>query len=258
MDRFSSTQAIEAPEHLSTVTTTAVLQGFADVTRQRVRELREEAGISQSALGTAMYVAFGWSRETVTKVESGVRKLNLEELLLLAALFQVPALELLLPKEGETLELSAGQYAGAALVRELLLGNGGRLGSGLQVWPAASSLAAGEPTEKPTVIAEALWERRRARSEELERLAASTARQWRKLERHLPGGEIAADEELAFRTFDGGNLLVRRERDGATYALHPDGGVIRVTIERRREIYTHFLNGEATRLKGPPAFPWLN
>ncbi len=111
----------------------------------RLREHRTTAGWSQQRLAEAM-VDLGhdtWSRVTVAEAEAGERRrISIEEMLSLAALFGVPGLSFILPAEGEDMVL-AGHEEGvpAAVVEELILGAGGQVGTGGPHWPAAEALA---------------------------------------------------------------------------------------------------------------------
>ncbi len=75
---------------------------------------------------------------TTAEVESNDRRLTMKELFTVAALFCVPAVELMVRDEKQSLELQD-----AALhiegVRELLLGRGGNIGTGGPGWLVARS-----------------------------------------------------------------------------------------------------------------------
>lgn len=133
---------------------------FSGIFGDRVRDLRMKAGWSQTRLGEAMNrIGWGWGRMAVTELEGGKRRVSLEEALGLAALFGVPALELLIPIEGaHDLELPADRSIGAETVTQLMLGEGGRVGIGGVDWAPAQRAAGmyGETEDwRPAVD---LWE----------------------------------------------------------------------------------------------------
>jgi transcriptional regulator with XRE-family HTH domain len=83
------------------------LLGWNQVIAENVRRLREQAGWTQAALAAAMTKAgFRWSRVTVAEVESTVRRIALEELLAMAALFAEPMVSLFLPQDPDEVRLS--------------------------------------------------------------------------------------------------------------------------------------------------------
>ena len=99
-----------------------------------------------------------WSRVTTAEVESNDRRLTMEELFTVAALFCVPAIELMVPDEKQSLEL---QHAAlhAEEVCELLLGRGGNIGTGGPGWPVARR-ALGSQKHKVDGPAADLWRAR--------------------------------------------------------------------------------------------------
>jgi transcriptional regulator with XRE-family HTH domain len=63
----------------------------AEVIGGNIRDLRRAAGLSQSDLARAMgELGFGWVRQTVGEVEAGRRRLEYDELVALAAYFDMP------------------------------------------------------------------------------------------------------------------------------------------------------------------------
>jgi hypothetical protein len=70
-----------------------------------------------------------WTRVTTAEVESNDRRLTMEELFTVAALFSVPAIELMVPDEKQALELEHA-FFDPDDVRELLLGREGSIGTG--------------------------------------------------------------------------------------------------------------------------------
>jgi transcriptional regulator with XRE-family HTH domain len=137
---------------------------FPQIVGANVKRVREEADLTQAKVAEAMNrLGFDWKRITVTQVESATRRLALEELCCLAALFAVPMLELLLPADDDNAEIPAegATQLDAQTLRELLIGRGGRVGSGGPNWQPALELV-GIPTSEDDVRpAVALWERRR-------------------------------------------------------------------------------------------------
>ncbi len=127
-----------------------------------IKALRNEAGWTQERLAGAMAAAgFSWKRITCAEVEVGSRRISLEELLGIAMLFSVPALELLIPDDSVALDMPMADVKGPQ-VEELLLGSGGRLGRGGVEWTAPLSVLAmtGRTDERP---APDLWRARGSR-----------------------------------------------------------------------------------------------
>jgi transcriptional regulator with XRE-family HTH domain len=132
------------------------LAEFGDIVGARLKSLRTEVGWTQERFAQTMtQCGWQWSRVTTAEVESSDRRLSMEELFTVAALFSVPAIELMLPDQKQALDL---QHAALDTdeVRELLLGRGGKVGTGELGWPVAQR-ALGSP--KRTVVAPAsdLW-----------------------------------------------------------------------------------------------------
>jgi transcriptional regulator with XRE-family HTH domain len=110
-----------------------------EVIGSRVKTLRTRAGWTQERLALAMEEAgFDWKRVTCTQVEVNLRRVSYDELLILAALFGVPAVEFLIPGENLNLEV-AGSTLIRSQVRELLIGRGGSTGDGGAEWNVALS-----------------------------------------------------------------------------------------------------------------------
>jgi hypothetical protein len=221
---------------------------FAAVTRQRLRELLLEAGVSYDRLAERMR-ALGfatWRRETVTQVlrededtrdRPRARRVPLEELFGLAIVFGVPVAELILPRDPnhpnritledgsrypdapEALELTAERYLSPQVVAQLLVGRRGVIGEGGSAeWDAAERAAHGN---RP--VARTLWDRRRGRAADpINQFAEQARAQFLRIEAHLPAGELL--DPIEFSTFGGGDMLVRRPADGALYSLNPSGG----------------------------------
>lgn len=122
---------------------------FATIVAERIKEHRLTAEMTQSALADAMTRAgFDWKRITVAEVEAGTsgkperrssaRRVALEELMALAAIFRVPMVSLLLPDpEKEYLAWTRSRSLSASDVEELVLGRGGQAGKGGETWPVA-------------------------------------------------------------------------------------------------------------------------
>jgi transcriptional regulator with XRE-family HTH domain len=110
-----------------------------------LRDLRVQSGWTQADLAEAMSrLGFDWKRITVAEAErtQNTRRVSLEEMLALAALFGVPMIELLLPSSGSVVELSDELDAPAEQLRALMLGAGGQPGSGGAGWSPAARLTA--------------------------------------------------------------------------------------------------------------------
>lgn len=137
---------------------------FADIIGGNIRSVRVEAQWSQEELAQAMTgVGFSWKRLTVTEVEGAARRLSLEELLAIAALFAVPAIELMLPDNQTALEWPNSDLH-AAVVHELFLGRGGSIGEGGIRWRAPIVALRGPAVEGNPRPAADLWRYRRASS----------------------------------------------------------------------------------------------
>jgi transcriptional regulator with XRE-family HTH domain len=97
---------------------------FDEVVARRVRALRDESEWTQAALAQAMTeMGFTWSRVTVSEVEAGNRRVALDELLALAALFAVPLVTLFLPAQSEAIAFPRLGALGALTVREMVMGS---------------------------------------------------------------------------------------------------------------------------------------
>lgn len=119
------------------------------VVAYNVRALRGEADWSQAALAEAMTrVGFDWKRITVAEVESARRKVQLDEMLAIAALYGVPLVELLLPDDQQPVAWVDGHALPAHTVVELVIGYGGEVGDGGPGWLPAV-LASGGQTGRP-------------------------------------------------------------------------------------------------------------
>ena len=131
---------------------------FTEIIAGNVRRLRLEAGWTQQQIADAMAViGFGWGRETSVEVERTGRKMQLEEVVGIAALFGVPVLDILLPDDDTALDLPRTNIDRAQLC-EMILGRGGEMGEGGPDWIAAVSvLGAGRAVERPAVD---LWQTR--------------------------------------------------------------------------------------------------
>jgi transcriptional regulator with XRE-family HTH domain len=110
---------------------------FAQILGENLKALRIESGWSQDRLATAMAaLGFKWKRVTCAEVEGTSRRLGLDELMGLAALFGVPAVQLMLPSEGTTLDWTNRDLSSEE-VKDLFVGHKGRLGEGGANWSAA-------------------------------------------------------------------------------------------------------------------------
>jgi transcriptional regulator with XRE-family HTH domain len=103
---------------------------FADVVRERIREHRERARLTQAQLANQMMLSgFGWKRITVTEVELGKRRVSLEELAALAGWFGVPMASFFLPGDRDLLKLR--RLVNAEGARDLILGAEATLGESI-------------------------------------------------------------------------------------------------------------------------------
>ena len=136
------------------------------IAQRRMVEMRKRSKFTQAQLAKAMEdLGFPWRRGTVTETELGRHRLDIDELFALAALFGVPVVELLLPKEGEAVDITgdpdkASVGMDSEEVRNLVLGRGGKAGAGGPTWGPAADMPPG--INRP---AKALWEARRAAGE---------------------------------------------------------------------------------------------
>lgn len=133
------------------------------VVAENLKRVRKESSLSQGALAEAMAaLGFAWNRQLVADCEFGKkRRVTPEEIVGLAALFGIPALTFLLPPGGTHVRLNDSVILPGVLLRELMLGRGGRIGTGGPAW-AAAALVAGPPKRGVPRPAVALWiERKR-------------------------------------------------------------------------------------------------
>ena len=141
---------------------------FSAVIAANLRSLRLDAAWTQQQLAEAMAAAgFRWTRETVVEVERKAvedpeaenrgRRVQLEELLVLAALFGVPVLELLIPDQETVLGMPNTSLDRDDVI-SLFVGRGGILGSGGPAWSAPMSVFKENDFERP---AKELWRARR-------------------------------------------------------------------------------------------------
>jgi transcriptional regulator with XRE-family HTH domain len=71
-------------------------RSVSEIVGQTVSALRQAAGLTQAELAAAMReTGFPWQRQTVARIERGVRTLNVDELVALAAYFEMPVPALL-------------------------------------------------------------------------------------------------------------------------------------------------------------------
>jgi transcriptional regulator with XRE-family HTH domain len=114
-------------------------QTLAEAVGDNIGDLRRISGWSQERLAEAMsQMGFHWNRQTAAESERGVRRrASLEEVLALAALFSVPALQILMPQPGHAIDLNEHLTEwDCVLVNELMLGRGGMVGEGGAAWRA--------------------------------------------------------------------------------------------------------------------------
>jgi transcriptional regulator with XRE-family HTH domain len=116
---------------------------YAELIAENLRNLRDDARWTQGQLANAMTrVGFDWKRITVAEVEGGTRRVSLEELCGLAALFAVPVLSMLLPATDESgwVEINDSIDVRPQILRELVLGRGGGVGEGGTRWRAPATI----------------------------------------------------------------------------------------------------------------------
>jgi transcriptional regulator with XRE-family HTH domain len=71
-------------------------RSVSEIVGETVSSLRQAAGLTQAELADAMReMGFAWQRQTVARIESGLRTLNVDELVALAAYFEMPIAALL-------------------------------------------------------------------------------------------------------------------------------------------------------------------
>jgi transcriptional regulator with XRE-family HTH domain len=116
---------------------TAAIRDFGEIVADNLRRLRNDAGWTQAQLAEAMSgVGYDWKRITVAEVEGATRKVSLEELLALAALYGVPMATLLVPGV-DYLRWAGGRSLSPEDVRDLVLGTGARIGDHGPDWGPA-------------------------------------------------------------------------------------------------------------------------
>ena len=125
---------------------------FWQIIGANLKEMRVEAGWSQERLAEAVArEGYPWKRITCAEVEAGTRRLSLEELLTLAALFAEPLLSFLRVQDDTVLELPMG-VGKSEVVLELLVGAGGKVGRGGVAWNAPARILQaqkGKGAERP-------------------------------------------------------------------------------------------------------------
>jgi transcriptional regulator with XRE-family HTH domain len=136
---------------------------FGQILGENLKALRNESGWSQDRLAAAMVaLGFKWKRVTCAEVEGRSRRLGLDELMGLAALFGVPAVQLMLPSEGTTLDWIDRDLSPDE-VKDLFVGHGGVVGEGGANWSAAL-IAVGPLAGENERPAADLWRVRDTRS----------------------------------------------------------------------------------------------
>ncbi len=139
---------------------TAALVGFAETISANLRSVRNESGWTQEQLARGMStVGFDWKRITVAEVEAGSRRVSLEELVGLAALFGETVLAFL------DLGPNYLRVGTCSISRddmfEMFLGEQGQASEGGPTWVTAAWVAGAQPGEHDWRPASTLWERRR-------------------------------------------------------------------------------------------------
>lgn len=96
---------------------------------RRVKEIRDRRGLSQKEFGIAVGRHLGedktWSNKVVSFVETGERQLDSSELLIVAAVLEVPVYELMRPRPDEEVELPSGEVMNAVEVTRHVVGFAG-------------------------------------------------------------------------------------------------------------------------------------
>jgi len=139
----------------------ASIVDYGSIVAANVRSLRDDVGWTQAQVAEAMTrVGFDWKRITVAEVEGGGRRLALEELLALAALYAIPMALLLFPRvQGDYL-----RWPGRALdpgdVHDLVLGTGGQTGDAGADWLPALHATGARSGAKDWRPAREFWRRR--------------------------------------------------------------------------------------------------
>ena len=135
-----------------TAWSTPGMASFWQIIGANLKDMRVEAGWSQERLAEAVArEGFPWKRITCAEVEAGTRRLSLEELLTLAALFAEPLVSFLRLKHDTVLELPRGVVQ-PEVVSELLVGAGGKVGRGGMAWHAPARVLQaqkGKGAERP-------------------------------------------------------------------------------------------------------------
>jgi transcriptional regulator with XRE-family HTH domain len=144
--RSAAAQALDTPFDPYTPAT-----DIGSVVADNLRSLRNESGWTQAQVAEAMTSrGFDWKRVTVAEIEGAVRRVSLEELVVIASLHAVPMFSLLLPTEQAVVEISEPIDVHSDELSELMLGRGGRLGTGGSAWRVAARIA-GTPKGKADV-----------------------------------------------------------------------------------------------------------
>ena len=122
---------------------------YAQILADNIDRARDASGFTQAAVAECMArVGFPWKRITVAEVERGVRRVSLDELVGLAAIFGKPIVEFLLPQGDVDYRLPSGRTLPAWMLLELVLGSewseAFRRVKGGPEW-AAAAFAAGAP-----------------------------------------------------------------------------------------------------------------
>lgn len=139
------------------------LVSFGDIIADHLRSRRAWAGWTQTQLAQAMArLGFDWKRQTVAEVELGTRRVSLEELLGMAALFSESLPSLIRPGDGDRLRFPDDRALDPRDVRALL---DATEATG-PLWPPAARVARvrGPGTDSDWRPGRDLWRQRRAGS----------------------------------------------------------------------------------------------
>jgi hypothetical protein len=133
---------------------------FGEIIGANIKALRDEADWTQERLAEAMaHQGFPWKRITCAEVEASSRRVSLEEVLTLAALFAEPAITFLLPDDTIALDLPERDVLPDAVI-ELLLGLGGQVGRGGVAWRAPARALRRDKEKSVERPAVSLWRQR--------------------------------------------------------------------------------------------------
>jgi len=129
---------------------------FGSLIADRLRRLRDEAGWTQTRLAEAMTEqGFDWKRITVAEIErrgddpdKPPRRVTLEELFTLSALYGEPMMLFLTPGDGDYLKLADGRSIDPGVATQLITGNVAPYFETGADWEPARTVALGSPNAR--------------------------------------------------------------------------------------------------------------